>query len=424
MSVVTKKIGKGISFHYVYCDKFKSNSYTAHFIAPLALETAALYALLPQVLERGSASYPTKALISKRLETLYSADFSCRASRNGEHQDIIFSLEALDDRFSYDGTEIFREGCALLSSILFQPLVADGAFSEDYVEGEKKLLCDAIKARINNKTAYALTRCKEIMCEGEPYGISELGTEETVQVITPSSLYEAYLRLLREAQIEIFFVGNKPYDEILAITEEIFGRITDRAPVCATVERGSCKTVRSVCEPVSAVQGKLTLGFRMKEKAPEGVLPLFHAIYSGSPASKLFMNVREKLSLCYYCQATADNQKGVMFVYSGIENQNAEKAKEEILHQLAEIANGNITEEELHCAKQYTLNNLRSIDDSAYSIENWYLRCILLDSLCEPEDRARAVEALTAKDVAEFAKCISLDTVYLMKGTMKEEGEG
>ncbi len=421
MPVITKQIGEGIHFRYIYCDKFKTNYFSTHFFMPLATETAASFALLPSVLDRGCVDFPSKAAICKRLEALYSTGLNYRVSKRAEMQVVSFSMDILDDRFSYDGTRIFDEAMALFSSYVFHPYLEDGAFSASFVEGEKKLLCDKIKARINNKTKYALTRCAEIMCEGEPYGVSELGTVETVGEITPEALYLSYKRLLKEATVEVFFIGSKPFEEVLPLVKAMFSAYTDRAPVSIETKKGSCDKVKSVCEPVNAVQGKLTLGFRLKNDPAPGVLPLFNAVFGASPASKLFMNVREKLSLCYYCQSTADKPKGVMFVYSGVENQNADKAREEILYQLQEMVNGNVTDEEMYCAKQFLYNGYRSIDDNASTIESWYLNGIFNGSLREPEELAKDIEALTVADISAFASGIALDTVYLMKGTAKED---
>lgn len=420
MPVLTKQIGEGIHFRYIYCDKFKTNYFSAQFFMPLARETASSFSLLPAVLDRGCVDFPSKAAICKQLEALYSTGLNYRVGKRAEMQAISFSMDILDDKFSYDGTRIFDEAMALLSSYVFHPYLENGAFSSTFVEGEKKLLCDKIKARINNKTKYALTRCTEIMCEGEAYGISELGTVEEVEKITPESLYRAYLQLLREATVEVFFIGSKPIEEVLPYVEKMFS-YTDRAPVSIETKKGSCGEVKNVCEPVNAVQGKLTLGFRMQSTPADGVLPLFNAVFGASPASKLFMNVREKLSLCYYCHSTADRAKGVMFVYSGVENQNADKAREEILLQLQEIIREAVTDEEMYCAKQFLYNSYRSIDDSASTIEAWYLGCIFNGNLQEPQELAAKIEALTVKDIAAFAEGIALDTVYLMKGTAKED---
>ena len=51
------------------------------------------------------------------------------------------------------------------------------------------------------------------------------------------------------------------------------------------------------------------------------------AILGGTATSKLFLNVREKQSLCYYCGANLDRTKGIVLIDSGVRPDNAEAAK-------------------------------------------------------------------------------------------------
>ena len=64
------------------------------------------------------------------------------------------------------------------------------------------------------------------------------------------------------------------------------------------------------------------MGFRTGTATPDEGVPatrLMAALFGGTPNSKLFLNVREKLSLCYYCSASYNSMKGIMLVQSGVE---------------------------------------------------------------------------------------------------------
>ena len=78
---------------------------------------------------------------------------------------------------------------------------------------------------------------------------------------------------------------------------------------------------------------------------------LANCILGGSPFSKLFMNVREKQSLCYYCAARHDTPKNVMFVQSGVETKDLDRTEEAILKELNDMKKGNITDDEILFAK-------------------------------------------------------------------------
>ena len=113
-----------------------------------------------------------------------------------------------------------------------------------------------------------------------------------------------------------------------------------RLEICETEIIKTAKEVREISETMSVAQSKLVMGFRAGaelDTPEETAARLMVAIFGGTPHSKLFLNVREKLKLCYYCAARYNSNKGVMFVESGVETQNLEGAKKEILAQLEEI---------------------------------------------------------------------------------------
>ena len=112
-----------------------------------------------------------------------------------------------------------------------------------------------------------------------------------------------------------------------------------------------------------------------------------------------------------------------MIVTAGIEVSNKETAKKEILAQLDEIKNGNITDEEFNSAVRSVLNSYREIDDSPESIESWYLGRLLAGLFDSPHEAAKQILSVTPKDVEKIASGISLDTVYFMCPCSTEESE-
>ncbi|MBQ9736236.1 MAG: insulinase family protein [Clostridia bacterium] len=426
-----EKIGDGVTFHYLQTSKFTTDYFSVHFVMPLAAETASGYCLLARLLKRGCREYPSQAALYSRLEELYDAAMGISSFRQGEKQVLSMGMDVLASRFIFDGSPVTDEALALLRAVLMDPYLENGVFSSAYVEREKESLKDDIRASINDKNSYALMRCRQLMCAGEPYAVNTSGTLESVDACTPESLYALYLRMLKEATVEIFYIGTDAY-ELARIRAEAFSRaLGARTPKTAdTVFCAPRPEVQRVTETVSAVQGKLAMGFRtgitektsVKEKV---ALSLFNMIYGLSPVSKLFMNVREKRSLCYYCASRNDNIKGTLFVYSGIENQNAAVAEEEILLQLDAIKKGEITEQEMLCAKEGFRDTTRSVADSPFTLEQWYLTRALYGDALTPEEMFAILNELTVEDVVAVASHITLDTVFFLEGSVgKGEADG
>ena len=428
--IKNQSLGAAIDFHYLPADKFKTETFSVHFILPLSRETASGYSLIAKLFKKGCRQYPTQGALAKRLEELYATSLSVTIGKQGESQVISLSLDMLSSRFTLDGRSISQEACALLCDVILDPPVDEnGYFPETSVAREKTALTDQLRAGINNKKTYVLKRCREVMCENEPYSISLEGTEESINSCTPQSLYALYKRMLREAKIEIYYVGNDPYDAVYARAENIALRLGERAPFDPkTTVIMKAEQIKRKTEAINAVQGKLAMGFRtgLTENASSyerDALLLFNIIYGTSSISKLFMNVREKLSLCYYCYSVNDNQKGVLFVQSGVENDKRSAAEEEILFQLEQIKEGNISDEEMVAAKLSFRDLTRSVEDSPYTMEHWYLKRAFLGDDRTPAQMEKAIDALSVEDIVLAAKKITLDTVFFLEGKAEENNE-
>ncbi|MBR6514285.1 MAG: insulinase family protein [Clostridia bacterium] len=417
MSFKRTRLNEGVFLNVYDTPKFKNNYLAISFAQPLDKETASMNALLPLILTRGTVSYPTMEKMSTALDSLYASTINTRCFKKGEVQFIGFNCGILSNSYATDDCDIFGGTLDILREVIFEPYTENGIFSEKYLETEKQNLCDRIAAQINNKTSYAIARANEEMCKDETYGISAMGDIASVESINAGDLYEHYKKVIANAHIEIFFVGE--YGE--AIDSKIRSVLNFEARTPAALKTDvvrSASSVKEITEEQSVNQAKLSIGFRTGKVLSDGdyyKFVLFNEVYGGSPTSKLFMNVREKLSLCYYCKSIPEPQKGVMIVTAGVEEQNKEKAQSEILAQLKDISEGNITDEEFESAVCSILNAYREIDDNPESIENWYLGRMLAGLTTSPAQTAEQIASCTKADIADMAKGITLDTVYFMK---------
>ncbi|MBQ3590069.1 MAG: insulinase family protein [Clostridia bacterium] len=427
--MITKaiQITEGVRLNYIEVDKFKTNYFSFNFISELSTETVSLNSLIPLILMRGCQKYPNQAAINKRLQYLYSGEIGGRNTKFGEYQ--IFGLRAnmLDNRFCM-GTDVTKDTIELVCDMIFAPLLINNQFNEDYVKGEKISLIDALESERNNKTQYAIKRTTEEMCKNEVFSISKYGTAEQINKITSKELYDAYLNMLSTYQIEIFFVGKC---DIEAIEQQIKARFKDIPrkvkPLLTAKTVEKAKEVKEVTDIENVKQGKLCLGFRTGYRVEDKqyhFLQLFNEIFGGSPTSKLFMNVREKMSLCYFCRSIINQRNGIMIVASGIEFENKEIAKNAIIAQLDAIKNAEISKEEFESAKKSIKNGYMQVYDGAESMEAWAFFRGLCGTKATPYDECVKIDSTTITDIQNVANKITLDTVYFLKGKDAEVENG
>ncbi len=423
MDLKKKATLSGNIVSYIDTDRFKVNDLWVSFGTPLSRDTAALNALLPLVLSRGTTFYPDMASISKKLDSCYAATVSPRIIKRAENQYIGFRVSMLDNSYALDDCDISGEVISVLRQMITDPVTVECAFRPEYVEGEKKVLRSYIQSEINNKRRYADLRCIANMCADEAYGISEYGAVEEVDAITPSMLWDHYKKVLSDCRPDTFYVGRysaRTEDCLSDLLDDLSGK-NSGVPAC--IKRKATE-VKRINEDQPVRQGKLSMGFRTSAVLSDPdyhKFTVFNVLFGSSPISKLFMNVREKLSLAYYCSSTIDPLKGVMLVSAGIDVKNRELAEGEIMKQLESTARGDITDAELDAAKAVIVNSYREAGDSPSALENWYSCRMLAGRSDSPAENAERIMAVTKEDVAEAASRITPDTIYFMNPTLTGE---
>ena len=142
----------------------------------------------------------------------------------------------------------------------------------------------------------------------------------------------------------------------------------------------------------------------------------------GSTGSRLFTNVRERLGCCYYCGARVNLLTGILLIECGLEEANRERLQSAILAEIADLAAGHITPQELSHIKLAFQSSLCSIGDSLARTEGWYLSGLLQGDPITPQQDMEEIASITAEEVAAAAAALTLDTVFFLQAVGKEDG--
>ena len=411
------EIKDGVTMHYIEDTKFKTTTLGVYIHTPLKRETASKNALLPMVLRRGCEKWQSFDEIEKRLDDLCGAALNTGVIKRGEDHILCFDISTISDKYYIGEGDILLSCAELLFDIILNPKLSDGAFCEEYVESEKKNLCDAIDSLINDKQSYALWRLYEIMCENEAYGVHELGTKQEVEKITSKDLYEYYKDLFKNSKIDIFVCGNADTDKLCDwICDALKEVDTTDAPYPTTEKISVVNDIKNICEEFDTNQAKLALGFRIKGSVDYASMLVANSVWGSGAHSKLFNNVREKLSLAYYAFSRYDKYKDTILVGMGIETKNYKMAYDETLMQLNNVCDGEFSENELESAKAFIINALRSQRDSQYAMIDFHMGLLIRGATDDIDDLCEKVKAVTPLQVSQTAQLFELDTVYFLKG--------
>lgn len=419
-----RSICEGVEFLGVRDPKFKTTRMSVHFLLPMEREEASANALLPFLLSRASREYSDYTKLGQRLAELYGASLNADVDKVGDMQVLSVAASGLANSYALSGEQISESLADLLCGALFDPPFEDGLFPEDGFELEKRQTIELIESELNDKRVYARQRCEAVMCEGEPYGLGRYGTKEDVAALERPRLTETWKRVLAHSRVQILVLGNCELEPLYERFSRFF-RTLRRGELlsCETKNVVSAASVKEVHEELEVAQSKLVMGFRTGVFQPQDEVPAMRlaiAMLGGTPSSKLFLNVREKQSLCYYCSASYNSMKGIMLIQSGVESENLDKARTEIMAQLEAMQKGDFTEEEIEAAKLSILNAYRSTSDSLGALSGWYLSQAITGRPQTLAEAAAAIEAVTREEIIRAAGRITLDTVYSLTGKEKE----
>lgn len=410
-------LGDGLNLTLVNIDKFKTNLVNIYLQRPLNREEVTKNSLIPDILKSGSENFKSQREISKKLDNLYGSNIYADVSKKGERQILSFKLSITND--DYLDESVFKEGIEFLNDIIYNPLVDKNGFKKEYVDIEKNNLRDRIKGRINDKAKYAVERCIEEMCKNEKFSIYEYGYEEDLDSINGENLYEHYKNIIKTSPIEIVVSGKFDKDKIINIIKNVFN-IERENIIQIPKEEINLKpeNIKNIVDKMDVTQGKIVLGFRTNiDFKDERYYPLmvYSSILGGGPHSKLFLNVREKESLCYYIYSMMEKYKSIMLVSSGIEIQNYDKALELIKNELEKIKNKEISQEEIKNSKSSLINSIKSITDSLNGLSDFYYSQGIAESNETLDSIMEKINKVTIDDIVDVSKNIQLDTVYFLR---------
>lgn len=417
MQIIT--LAPGITLRCFPSSLFKQSALTIQFLDTMCRERASLNALLPAVLLRGCRTAPDMRAITLKLDDLYGAAVGALSRRVGDYQATGLSCGFIEDAYTLEEDGILAPTLEFLTQLLLEPVLEEGVFCKDFVENEKKNLISAIESTRNNKRTYANMQLLKAMCREDSFGIPQYGEPEQVAAITAESLYAHYQQALSTCPVNIFYVGSAQPEKIADLLMPLANRLAGvRKALPAQTPFTSCPGSHSR-EKMAVTQGKLCMGYVTDITIRDerfAAMQVLNTLLGGGMTCKLFMQVREKLSLCYDIHSAYHGSKGLVIVNAGIDFDREEQVRQEVEHQLQLCKGGQITPQELAAAKEQLISQLQAVHDSPGAIENYYATGALSGMHMTPKDYEQAVQAVTAQAVQKAAQTLQLHSSYFLTG--------
>ena len=418
---LTTKLANGVSLHIRQTTQFKTVSFSIKWRAPLTAEGAAHRTVLSNVLQHSNERFTTSASYRNYLDDLFGSVLYFDTTKRGAEHTLLMNVETVNDQY-LSNSNVLQEVLEVMHTAIFKPNYQDGKFVASIVEREKEMIKQRIESVFDDKSRYAYQQLIKILRPNHPASISAYGTTAAVEAITPQSLVEAYNDMMQNDEIDIYIVGDVNVEEMIEQMTRILP-FADRTPSKATVSTTeSFAPTAYTKEQHDMKQGKLHIGYSVPVRFEDEDFPkmqIFNGIFGGYAHSKLFMNVRERESLAYYAGSSYASQYGLVFVSSGIEPANEQKALQVIEEQLQEMRDGNITDLELAQTKAMLTNQLKEALDSARGQIEIYDQYSKRGEPFTLETWANRWQNVSKDDVQKMATLVEQEAVYFLSG--KEE---
>lgn len=408
-------------FNKITDERFKVNQIVLYFFTDYDENpeiSRADFAAAAYILTDCCKKFPTHTALSRHLSSLYGASLTSSAVMGQWDKRCVYvKFSCIDNSCTLSGENLEKEMCGLIRECLLSPIAENGEFDGKITDFMKSELIDTIDSVINDKAAFAAQNASKTAFCGEPQDTPALGTHEQAEKVTAKSAYDAYLKMLKTARVEIFAAGKSDFSEAERILSGIFDRFP-RENVCElSVTPSPLKAQPAVIsDKFTMKQAILRMYFKAPEFSDKYAAAMLAMILGGMTTSRFFENIREKQSLCYYCACSNNKNKRTITAYAGVEPKNIERTKNAILAEIEDIRQNGVSEEELKTALLEIRNQISTLYDSAAALSGWYLNQLTDGGFVTPEEYFAQISEVTSGRIQNAARAYSLDTVYSLSG--------
>jgi zinc protease len=292
---------------------------------------------------------------------------------------------------------------------LIAEVALEATLPADEIEKERRLLLGQIKARADAPFSLTFDTMLRDLYGAHPYALQNLGRRETIERLTRDDLLAHYRAIYHPERMVLAVSGEVPRDRVVRAAERLFGRMarataTPAEAVAAPSPKGDRRVITLPAQQAQIVVGYLVPSLRDPLYPAVRVLA---ATLGGGMAGRLFVELRDRRGLAYSTGVATQFRTGpgALIAYLGTAPANAAAAEAGVLSELERARATPATADELARAKAYVRGQL-SMDRRTNARQAWYLAYfeVIGAGWDFPERFGRAIEAVTAADVARAAE--------------------
>ncbi len=404
--------------YYNYDSRFKTISVCLYFYFPINEKYIPEIAMMSQMMQKTSLSYPTEESFAYYLKSIYDGSFVISSSRTGKMQSVRVSMSFVNPKYLNADINVLEKSIKFLFDTILNP-----DFTKDKLKLEKEILIQYHQNIYNNKSKFAALNFNNVMYEGEVETINQYGNIDLVEKVTIDSIKEAY-RYLITSPSYLFVTGDIEKDIIVNEIEKYDLSIFKKYQLHDGLEfvdnyNKDIAFVNEVVDEQDINQTILFMGYRSKIRRNTKYRYAFSflsAMLGEYFHSTLFQVIREEHNLAYSIGTQTQINKGAIHVFARISKDKIEIVKKLIIEEIEKYQDGIIDEETFELTKTQKINDVLKNGDSPFNPLFDLQEELMGFGKINDDVIIENIKALTINDIKEVANMMVLDTIYILKG--------
>ena len=279
------------------------------------------------------------------------------------------------------------------------------------VKKERGVIIEEINMYYDHPINYVQILWPQLLYGDQPAGWSIAGTKENIAIISRQNLLNYMKNQYVASNTIICIAGKISEKEVIKKTKKAFSKVNKsgfkkKVPV---VEKQN--KPQSLLHFRKTDQSHICLGVRgynlfHPQRYTQEVLGV---ILGGMMSSRLFIEVREKLSLAYYVKTEVETNPdtGYLVTQAGVDNNRVERAISAILKEYKKIAQTKISKEELKKAKENIKGRLAlTLEASDVRASFYAIQELLERKIITPKELFKKIDKVSQNDILKVAKDI------------------
>ena len=313
---------------------------------------------------------------------------------------------ATDREYTVYYAKVARPHLGLALDVLTD-LVQSPLFDPDEMEKERKVIIEELASVADSPAQQVDLNLDELIWPDQPLGWDIGGSRDSVENISPQALKDYVGRQYVPNNMVVSVAGNIEEAEIIEFLKPTLSQLSSgKADGWFAAEDGQ-DLPRSSMFYKRTEQTHIGIGMRaLSLKHPDRyALDLLSVLFGESMSSRLFMELRERMGLCYDVNSYVSHflDSGSFGVYAAVDPSNAAATVEALMNEIRRLPDG-IPEEELSRARELSKGRLLLRLEDTRVVSGWLGgQEMLSGEIISPEEVVDHLERVTVDDLCRVA---------------------